>query len=87
MQWAELKTSGKTGMLASKKIAKELDELSGRENTKIINPSAESSKIKDNYQNDLNKRGYIRSLPKDPWGNEYQYNIYGYYLYPELILN
>jgi len=30
-----------------------------------------------NYQNDLNKRGYIRSLPKDPWGNEYQYIIPG----------
>ena len=31
----------------------------------------------ENYQNNLNKRGYIRSLPKDPWGNEYQYIIPG----------
>jgi len=30
-----------------------------------------------NYQNNLIKRGYIRSLPKDPWGNEYQYIIPG----------
>ena len=31
----------------------------------------------DNYQNNLNTRGYIKSLPKDPWGNEYQYIIPG----------
>ena len=33
----------------------------------------------DNYQNNLNTRGYIKSLPKDPWGNEYQYIIPGEY--------
>ena len=27
----------------------------------------------ENFQNSLNTRGYIKSLPKDPWGNEYQY--------------
>jgi len=31
----------------------------------------------DNYQNNLNTRGYIKNLPKDPWGNEYQYIIPG----------
>ena len=31
----------------------------------------------DNYQNNLNIRGYIKNLPKDPWGNEYQYIIPG----------
>ena len=31
----------------------------------------------ENFQNSLNTRGYIKSLPKDPWGNEYQYLIPG----------
>tara|TARA_Y100001970_G_scaffold60169_1_gene76645 strand:- start:4689 stop:5144 length:456 start_codon:yes stop_codon:yes gene_type:complete len=31
----------------------------------------------DNIQNFINTRGYIKSLPKDPWGNEYQYLIPG----------
>ena len=31
----------------------------------------------DNVQNFINTRGYIKSLPKDPWGNEYQYLIPG----------
>ena len=31
----------------------------------------------ENLQNSLNTRGYIKSLPKDPWGNEYQYVIPG----------
>ena len=31
----------------------------------------------ENFQNSLNTRGYIKSLPKDPWGNEYQYVIPG----------
>ena len=31
----------------------------------------------DNIQNFINTRGYIKSLPKDPWGNEYQYVIPG----------
>ena len=29
------------------------------------------------FKNNLNNRGYIKSLPKDPWGNEYQYVIPG----------
>jgi len=32
---------------------------------------------KEDFQNSLNTRGYIKSLPKDPWGNEYQYVIPG----------
>jgi len=35
------------------------------------------SSEEDNYQNNLNTRVYIKSLPKDPWGNEYQYIIPG----------
>ena len=31
----------------------------------------------ESFQNSLNTRGYIKSLPKDPWGNEYQYLIPG----------
>jgi len=31
----------------------------------------------DNYKKNLNTRGYIKNLPKDPWGNEYQYIIPG----------
>ena len=31
----------------------------------------------ENFVNSLNTRGYIKSLPKDPWGNEYQYVIPG----------
>ena len=31
----------------------------------------------ENFQNSLNTRGYIKSLPKDPWGNDYQYVIPG----------
>ena len=31
----------------------------------------------DNYKNNLNTRVYIKSLPKDPWGNDYQYIIPG----------
>lgn len=27
--------------------------------------------------NNVNNRGYIKSLPKDPWGNDYQYIIPG----------
>ena len=35
-QWAELLPSGKTGLFARKKISKELDELTGRKEKKII---------------------------------------------------
>ena len=35
------------------------------------------SSEEDNYQNNLNTRVYIKSLPKDPWGNDYQYIIPG----------
>tara|TARA_B100001173_G_C15715161_1_gene431994 strand:+ start:171 stop:626 length:456 start_codon:yes stop_codon:yes gene_type:complete len=31
----------------------------------------------ENFQNSVNTRGYIKSLPKDPWGNQYQYVIPG----------
>ena len=31
----------------------------------------------EGFQSSLNTRGYIKSLPKDPWGNEYQYVIPG----------
>ena len=30
-----------------------------------------------NSLNNVNNRGYIKSLPKDPWGNDYQYIIPG----------
>tara|TARA_B100001167_G_C16682553_1_gene263072 strand:+ start:116 stop:577 length:462 start_codon:yes stop_codon:yes gene_type:complete len=33
----------------------------------------------DNYQTGQSSRGYIKRLPKDPWGNEYQYLIPGDY--------
>ena len=33
----------------------------------------------DNYQTGQYSRGYIKRLPKDPWGNEYQYLIPGEY--------
>ena len=35
-QWAELLPSGKTGLFARKKISQELDEITGRKETKII---------------------------------------------------
>mgnify|MGYP001445259756 CR=1 FL=1 len=35
-QWAELLPSGKTGLFARKKIAKELDEVTGRKEKKIV---------------------------------------------------
>ena len=35
-QWAELLPSGKTGLFARKKISKELDEITGRKEKKII---------------------------------------------------
>ena len=51
-QWAELLPSGKTGLFARKKISKELDEITGRKEKKIVkkrqkkleevNPSSES---------------------------------------------
>jgi len=51
-QWAELLPSGKTGLFARKKISKELDEITGRKEKKVIkkkqkkleevNPSSES---------------------------------------------
>ena len=51
-QWAELLPSGKTGLFARRKIAQELDEITGRKEQKIIrkkkkkleevNPSSES---------------------------------------------
>ena len=31
------------------------------------------------FKSNLNNRGYIKSLPKDPWGNEYQYLFPGEY--------
>ena len=31
----------------------------------------------ENSLNNVNNRGYIKSLPKDPWGNDYQYIIPG----------
>ena len=34
-QWAQLLSSGKTGLFAKKKISKELDKLTGRKNTSI----------------------------------------------------
>lgn len=33
----------------------------------------------DNYQTGQSSRGYIKRLPKDPWGHEYQYLIPGEY--------
>ena len=51
-QWAELLTSGKTGLFARKKISQELDEITGRKEKKIakkrkkkleeVDPSSES---------------------------------------------
>ena len=51
-QWAELLTSGKTGLFARKKISQELDEITGRKENKItrkrqkkldeVDPSSES---------------------------------------------
>ena len=51
-QWAELLPSGKTGLFARKKISKELDEITGRKQTKTtrkkqkkleeVDPSSES---------------------------------------------
>ena len=35
-QWAELLPSGKTGLFARKKISKELDEITGRKEKKIV---------------------------------------------------
>ena len=35
-QWAELLPSGKTGLFARKKISKELDELTGRKEKKVL---------------------------------------------------
>ena len=51
-QWAEVLTSGKTGLFARKKISNELDEITGRKEKKVgrkrkkqldeVNPSSES---------------------------------------------
>ena len=51
-QWAELLPSGKTGLFARRKISRELDEITGRKETKItrkrkkkleeVDPSSES---------------------------------------------
>ena len=51
-KWAELLSSGKTGLFARKKISKELDEITGRKQTKTtrkkqkkleeVDPSSES---------------------------------------------
>ena len=51
-QWAEVLTSGKTGLFARKKISKELDEITGRKEKKVtrkrkrqldeVDPSSES---------------------------------------------
>jgi len=63
-QWAELLPSGKTGLFARKKISKELDEITGRKENKVVkkrkkkigevNPSSESlddeKQSLDNYK-------------------------------------
>jgi len=59
-QWAELLPSGKTGLFARKKIAKELDEITGRKEIKItkkrkkkleeVDPSSGSLDNQKNYQ-------------------------------------
>ena len=43
-QWAELLPSGKTGLFARKKISRELDEITGREEKKITRKKKESLK-------------------------------------------
>ena len=63
-QWAELLPSGKTGLFARKKISRELDEITGRKETKVtkkrkrkldeVDPSSESleneKKLPDIYK-------------------------------------
>ena len=63
-QWAELLSSGKTGLFARRKIAQELDEITGRKEKKItrkrkkkleeVDPSSESlddrKKLSDTYK-------------------------------------
>ena len=63
-KWAELLSSGKTGLFARKKISKELDEITGRKQTKTtrkkqkkleeVDPSSESldteNKLPDIYE-------------------------------------
>jgi predicted Zn finger-like uncharacterized protein len=73
-QWAQLLSSGKTGLFAKKKISKELDKLTGRKNTSItkkktkkkdVDPSSEmvsdSQQLPDIYKpkEGLGFLGYI----------------------------
>jgi len=46
-QWARLLPSGKTGLFAKKKISKEIDKLTGRQETKITRKKVKKSKTLD----------------------------------------
>ena len=65
MQWAELLPSGKLGMLATKKISKELDKRAGRKTLKKtnkttkknINPSEGYNQKRKNEKNNETSKG------------------------------
>ena len=53
-QWAELLPSGKTGLFARKKISKELDEITGRKEKKIIKKRKKKIEEVDPSSEDFN---------------------------------
>jgi len=46
-QWAQVLSSGKTGLFAKKKVGKELDKLTGRQKTEIIRKKIKKNKTLD----------------------------------------
>ena len=67
-QWAELLPSGKTGLFARKKISKELDEITGRKEKKIIKKKKKKLEEVDPSSGSLNNEKKLPDIYKSKEG-------------------
>jgi len=75
-QWAELYPSGKTGLFAKKKIAKELDKLTGRKEKKAI--QKRQTKIKKELDPSSENQDSEKQLP-DVYKSKRGLGFFGYF--------
>ena len=75
-QWAELYPSGKTGLFAKKKIAKELDKLTGRKEKKTI--QKRQTKIKKELDPSSENQDSEKQLP-DVYKSKRGLGFFGYF--------
>ena len=67
-QWAELLTSGKTGLFARKKISQELDEITGRKEIKITKKRKKKLEEVDPSSGDLDSEKQLSDTYKPKQG-------------------